>query len=108
MSRAEFSVATQKAAYARADGICECGCEQPFTEHPKGRPEYDHAIEDALRADNSLENCQCIRYDCHKIKTKERAPVLAKVRREENRRMGIAPKKRGMSYRRFNDDPVWK
>ncbi len=88
-------------------GFCECGCDQPFGNHPKTRPEYHHNIEDAIRPDNSLENCLCIRYDCHKAITAQRAPVLAKVRREDNRRKGITRNKRKIPYRRFDGTAVW-
>jgi len=88
--RAEFSVATQKAAHKRSGGICECGCGRPFGEHPKERPEYDHDMPARLGGDASLENCKAIRRDCHNSKTaKEDLPRIVKVRRGEKDRMGI-------------------
>ena len=95
MPRAEFSLATKIAAYERADGICECGCGQPFGEHPKERPEYHHRVEAALGGGNDLENCRCVRVDCHlKITASVSAPRVAKVRREKKRRKGWSAKKR--------------
>lgn len=92
MPRSEFTMKTKQAAWKRAAGICECGCGRPFGKHPKERPEYDHVVEDYLGGDNSLENCRCIRSDCHASKTAERAPALAKVRRGEKDRANLRPK----------------
>ena len=95
MPRLEFSVAVKKAAFDRAGGICECGCGQPLsTRDAKSRPEYDHIIEDMLDGGNGLDNCQCIRLDCHKAKTRDRSAILAKVRRSDRKRQGISPTKR--------------
>lgn len=110
MTRLEFSVATKKAAWKRADGTCECGCGQPFDlNHPKGCPEYHHRIEAGMGGRNDIENCLCIRSDCHKVITaEESAPKMAKIRREDNRRRGTARKKKKIPYRRFDGTPVWK
>lgn len=90
--RQEFPVKIRLAAWQRANGVCECGCERPFGKHPKERPEYDHAVEASLGGDNSLENCRCIRADCHAAKTSDRAPALAKARRGEKDLAGLKPK----------------
>lgn len=93
--RAEFTLATRKAAWARAGGICECGCGLPFDlNHPKGCPEYDHIIPAKLGGDNSLENCLCVRKDHHTAKTaQEDMPRIQKVRREDKRRSGLQARK---------------
>ena len=95
MTRREFSQATRKAAWKRASGTCECGCGQPFDlNHPKGCPEYHHRIEAVLGGGNDLDNCMCIRRDCHAVITaKESAPKAAKVRREDKRRTGTDARK---------------
>ena len=108
MTRAEFTMKTKRAAWDRADGVCECGCGQPFGKHPKERPEYHHRVEAAIGGDNSLDNCWCIRADCHSaITSNVSAPRAAKVRREGKRQRGMTKPKRKMPYRRFNGDPVW-
>ena len=95
MSRREFSVSVKKAAWARAAGICECGCDQPFTDHPKERPHYDHILPDALGGEPTLENCKVIRVCCHLVKTGTYdMPKIAKARRGENDRRNIKAKSR--------------
>lgn len=90
MSRREFSVAVKRAAYARSEGVCECGCRRPFTDHPKERPEYDHELPDFLGGEPDLENCKVIRVDCHQAKTANGdMHHIKKVRRGEKARKNI-------------------
>lgn len=85
--RTEFSAKVRSAAFDRADGVCECGCGRPFTNHPKERPHYDHELPDFLGGKATLENCKVIRVDCHQAKTSEQdMPKIVKVRRETKRR----------------------
>lgn len=107
--RKEFPVSVRKAAFKRCGGICECGCGRPVgnPQDTRSRAEYDHVIEDMLDGGNSLENCLCLRFDCHKAKSKERAPVLAKVRRAENKRKGVTRSKQKIPYRKFDGTIVW-
>lgn len=95
MNRTEFTMKTKRAAWDRADGVCECGCGQEVgSKDPKSRPDYDHILPCALGGDNSLENCQCIRHDCHLIKTSSGdIKQIAKARRGEKQRMGLTPKR---------------
>lgn len=82
MSRSEFPVSVRKAAWERAGGICECGCGQPFTDHPKERPHYDHVLPDFLGGVNDLENCEVVRICCHQVKTYGKdMPQIIKARR---------------------------
>ena len=108
-SRKEFSTKVKKAAYERAAGICECGCGRFFNEHhPKEYSVFDHDDADFNGGDNTLENCKCIRFDCHKIKTAVKdMPVIKKIRREKKRRTGMGANKRKIPGRRFNGDPIW-
>ncbi|MDD9726096.1 HNH endonuclease signature motif containing protein [Roseovarius sp. SK2] len=107
MTRAEFTMKTKRAAWDRAGGVCECGCGQPFGKHPKERPEYHHRVEAAIGGDNSLDNCWCIRSDCHRaITSNVSAPRAAKVRREDKRQRGLSKPKQKISYRRFDGTPV--
>ena len=78
VSRQEFSRTTKLKAYAASNGVCQCGCGQPF--NAKNRPEYDHRIPCEQGGDNSLENCVVLRSDCHKAKTKDDMKVIAKSR----------------------------
>lgn len=108
MSRDEFPVSVRKAALKRADGICECGCGQPFTDHPKERPTFDHELPDFLGGTNDLENCKVIRVCCHVVKTRDLdMPKIKKVRREHKRRNGLERRKSKIPYRRFDGAIVW-
>lgn len=90
MSRSEFPVSVRKAAWARANGVCECGCGRSFTDHPKERPHYDHVLPDVLGGVNDLENCECIRVDCHQLKTYGKdMPQIIKARRGQKDRRGL-------------------
>ena len=93
MSRAEFSYKTRKVAFERAHGFCECGCGQPFGDHPKERPHYDHIIADFNGGRNTLDNCQVLRVDCHQAKTAEDMPFIKKNRREDKRKNGTGARK---------------
>lgn len=84
--RSEFPVKVRKAAYDRANGICECGCGVPFG---KERVDYDHILPDFLGGTNDLENCQAIRLSCHKAKTRKDMQPIKKIRREDKRRKGL-------------------
>lgn len=103
MKRAEFSVATKKAAYERSGGLCECGCAMPFD--VKNPPEYDHRVEAALGGDNSLDNCVVLRLGCHRSKTSRRAPALAKAARLEKKAANI--RSRRQKFPGAKDGP-WK
>jgi len=106
--RAEFSLKTKQAAYQRAGGRCECGCERTFGKHPKERPEYHHRVEAILEGGNDLDNCWCIRADCHAaITANVSAPRAAKVRREDKRQTGLTRPKRKIPGRRFNGEPIY-
>ena len=87
--RIEFSQPTRKAAWERADGICECGCGVPFGPHPKDRPEYDHDLPADLGGDGSLGNCRVLRRCCHRAKTDADIRMIAKARRGEKKRAGL-------------------
>ncbi len=92
MSRRDFSVSVQKAAFARADGNCE-NCGLPFGGR---RPEYHHAQEDFFGGEPTLENCLCICPPCHKWFTANAAPRMAKTRRQAKAEAGIKPNGRPM------------
>lgn len=97
MSRLEFSKKVKRAAYERSGGYCECarieplhrphGCNQKLTE---GRIRYEHINPDAIRPDNSLENCAVLNIGCWKEKTaKYDLPTIAKSNRVRDRARGI-------------------
>lgn len=101
-NRQEFSKRTKREAFERAAGHCEiCGAKL----FP-GQFEYDHEIECALGGDNSLSNCIVKCKTCHGAKTSERAPVLAKAKRQADKHAGITkPKGRPLPGGR---DSKWK
>ena len=98
MSRSEFPVSVRKAALVRADGVCECGCGQPFNyDHPKERPCFDHDLPDFLGGENDLENCKAVRVSCHQIKTYgQDMPMIKKVRRSQKDRANLKANKATM------------
>ena len=87
MSRAEFSSRTKAAAYTRAEGRCECGCNVDLK--PGDVVEFDHIVADAFRPDNSLDNCQVLLYACHKAKTKRDVRAIAKAKRVQKKHTGM-------------------
>jgi 5-methylcytosine-specific restriction endonuclease McrA len=90
MNRIEFSVATRKAAWERCAGFCE-EC-RIFIEKGQG-PEYDHRVEAVLGGEATLKNCLVLCIPCHRAKTRERAPVLAKTARTERKSAGLTARK---------------
>lgn len=83
--RKEFSKRTKRDAFARAKGHCEKCSAKLWS----GNVEYDHEIECARGGTNDLENCVVLCLTCHKEKTKQNAPVLAKTRRQSDMAKGI-------------------
>jgi hypothetical protein len=84
--RLEFPVSVKKAAHARSGGFCEVCL--IYIEPGQG-PEYDHRVEAVLGGEATLKNCIVSCVPCHRAKTRERAPVLAKTARLERDRAGI-------------------
>jgi 5-methylcytosine-specific restriction endonuclease McrA len=123
VSRVEFTNATKRDAFMRAEGRCEgkllCG-ERCNVRLRSGGVHYDHITPTWLSGDNSLENCQCLCPPCHREKTGKRdAPMIAKTKRQRDRDQGIKqrsdrpiPGSRGSGVRKpFNKppyrDPNW-
>ena len=92
MSRQEFTPKTKLAAWERAGHHCE---ECSVLIRPGNGPEYDHRVEDYYDGGNSLDNCQVLCIGCHKAKTKQRSPVLAKSRRITKTTANARTKKQG-------------
>jgi len=84
-SRSEFSKRTKIQRFDHCGGFCEkCGAKlRP------GQFDFDHDLETVEGGGNSFENCRAICKSCHKVKTKTRAPVLAKSRRIEEKHLGL-------------------
>jgi hypothetical protein len=69
--RLEFTAATKREAFARSGGICECH-RIPWLKRPDGCGVrlvaggifYEHVAPDAIRPDNSLENCAVLSRTC--------------------------------------------
>ena len=87
MTRVEFTRAVKLFAWDRANGKCEeCGRKL----FPGDRKEYDHRIPDALRKDNSADNCQLLCGPCHRAKTTKDAGQIAKANRVRAKHNGAA------------------
>ena len=83
--RKEFSKATKARRFEHCEGLCEmCGAKLHVPQF-----DYHHACEDMLDGGNAFENCRVICKTCHKVQTKSRAPVLAKVKRVFEKHVGI-------------------
>ena len=98
--RREFSAATRRAAWERANGACEgmvmstslseggfwkmVRCNAPL-DH--GNFHYDHIDPDFYGADDraELENCQLLCWVCHKVKTKHDMRGIAKSKRIQDK-----------------------
>jgi 5-methylcytosine-specific restriction endonuclease McrA len=98
-NRLEFGSDTKRDALHRSGGICEClrvpvlmeilkgiPCERPLS---TGNIEFDHIISDAIRPDNSLENCAALTKTCHAIKTPRDRMNIADAKRQHDRHFGI-------------------
>lgn len=96
--RNEFSVETKRQAFARAAGICEChliphvfpqACGLPLS---AGNTFYEHIILDRICGRNDLDNCAVLTKTCWRLKTASYdLPLVARVRRREDRHHGIRP-----------------
>lgn len=95
--RLEFTSKTKRQAFVRSNGVCECsmipwlnrpeGCGQRLTD---GRIRYEHINPDAIRSDNSLENCAVLSIGCWREKTSRYdLPTIAKSNRVKDRARGI-------------------
>ena len=90
--RREFTRTVKLAAWDRAGGCCEACGKKLF---PGDRREYDHIIPDAVRPDNSAENCQLLCGACHTAKTKKDRKDIAKCNRVRAKQAGAhRPKSR--------------
>lgn len=100
--RANFTKATQREAYARSGGVCEChmlakagipgfqneGCGRPLG---IGNTFYEHVNPDAISKDNSIENCATLTKTCWRLKTATYdLPVIAKSDRVQDKARGIS------------------
>lgn len=92
--RREFSKLVKRDAFARADGKCEGeGCDAKLTQ---GKFHYDHDIADGLGGEPELWNCKVLCTACHSVKTaKHDIPLIAKVKRIQDREKGIRKPSRG-------------
>lgn len=97
--RLNFTDTTKRQAFARSGGICECHRVPELMRLLRGQPcgvrlitghiEYDHIIADAIRPDNSLENCAALTKTCHALKTPRDRKVIAKSNHQRDRHLGI-------------------
>ena len=102
MKRQDFTKATKRQAWDRANGMCEChrlhaagvpgfkaaGCYQMLG--PVGNIYYEHIIVDRAGGKPTLDNCAVLTRACWKLKTATYdMPLAAKVRRQEDMARGI-------------------
>ena len=88
MSDRFFTKKIKRAALARADGVCECGCGLPLI---VPRIRFDHRIPWTLTRNSSLANCQVLRFECDAEKTYQRdLPMIADTRRMGDFHAGIS------------------
>lgn len=76
----------------RQDGICACGCGQPFT--AKDPAEFDHVLALILGGENRETNMQGLRPGCHRSKTTADVAVKSRDQRKSKKHLGIAPRSR--------------
>lgn len=102
-TRKNFTKATQREAYDRSGGICEChllaargipgfsieGCGRPLG---AGNTFYEHIHCDNLLGLNDLDNAAALTKTCWRLKTDTYdLPVIAKANRIRDRARGIRP-----------------
>lgn len=88
-TRHEFSKAVRRIAYNRCGGLCEA-CGLPFK--GSGDIEYHHGQEAFLGGAANPDNCRVVHRACHRDITVAQRPVIDKVRRLADARMGIRRK----------------
>jgi len=91
MPRKEFSAAVRRAAWERANGMCEAiwsGRRCNFPVHI-GCFIYEHLNPVWMCDDASLENCAVYCLACAKAKTKTDIKNIAKVKRIQKKRAGL-------------------
>lgn len=106
--RREFSRATKRAAWERANGRCEGNIAYQFVpgtvspDYRCGAPidignfHYDHIDPDWYSKDNELSNCQVLCTACHKAKTAGDGADIAKSKRIRDKRIKALVSKRPM------------
>jgi len=123
MPRLEFKSDTKRAAFKRSNGICECHL-IPWLKRPQGcgvrlvtgSINYEHLNPDAIRPDNSLENCAVLSRTCWKEKTRDDRKVIAKSNHSRDRDRGIRPtpmqtlpgSRRSKIKIRIGKPPIWR
>jgi 5-methylcytosine-specific restriction endonuclease McrA len=104
--RVEFSKATKRAAFDRAQGKCErCGALLMGKFHYQ----FDHDKPCAFNGDGTLENCRVLCRGCHDIKTtREDRPAIAKSNRIRDEAAHIRRTRSITAWRNFAGEIVRK
>ena len=101
--RLEFTAETKRLAYTRSHGTCECH-RISFLRRPKecgvilgsGNVFYEHILPDAIKPDNSLDNCAALSRTCWREKTSGYdRKLIAKSNHTRDRDRGIARQLKG-------------
>lgn len=96
-SRREFPPKVRLAAWQRAEGCCE-DCRREIV-GPLAPAQYDHIVPDALGGEPTLDNCMVLCRPCHGLKTAGAdVPRIAKAKRIEKKRAGIAKPRSRLSH----------
>lgn len=97
MTRLNFTAETKRKAHKRSGGVCECH-RIPWLKRPDGcglklgnaNTFYEHINPDAIRQDNSIENCAVLVRTCWREKTDNYdRKVIAKSNHTQDRARGI-------------------
>lgn len=97
MKRLEFTRPTKREAWDRSDGECECH-RVPDLKRPFGCGVrlninsgiyYEHIIQDAIKSDNSINNCAVLCRTCWREKTSIDIPTIARSNRIRDWARGI-------------------
>ena len=113
--RNEFTRKTKRAAFDRANGICECHLIPHVFRSPCGLPlqppriNYEHVDPDAISKRNDLDNCAALRRECWRYKTDHYdKKVVAKSNRVRDRYIGAKmPRQPFRGWRRMNGEVVF-
>jgi 5-methylcytosine-specific restriction protein A len=106
--RQEFSEKVKVAAFERAKGRCE-RCTALLA--GSNRPQYDHAIPDAVDGPPTLANCLVLCRNCHGRKTSEKdVPEIAKTKRIRAKHANATGKlRRGFrGWKKMDGTVVWR
>lgn len=97
MSRTEFNSKVRRDAWTRCKGFCEKCTAKLFP----GKFTFDHIKPDGLDGEPTLDNCQVLCTNCHKIKTTEHdRPIMQKADNIRRKHLGLKIKRPWSKFRK--------